>query len=143
MDVHAAARVRAGDRTCLAASDGCGEGNCAIDLLMLVLNTDSAVGAARRETLRAQLAPSAAPLCAVRWLFVLGANESMRATWHSPPRFQAPDMLLTHTPERYELISLKVLTALQWSVGHTRSQYLMKSDDDSFVCGESHGIQTP
>ena len=101
-----------------------------------MLSTNSETGTRRRDALRPLFAPlDVASSCVVRSLFVVGTDEpavSEPKSLHS--RFVGPDLLHTNVPERYELISLKVLAALQFSVKNTRSAFVLKCDDDSFVC---------
>lgn len=64
--------------------------------------------------------------CAVRFLFVMGGGKRAHV-WQS-------DMLVLPVADGYRQITQKVLVAFEWTVRHVAFKYLLKTDDDSFVC---------
>ena len=66
---------------------------------------------------------------------MLGAVHLCRR-WRgqSTARMVAPDVLELPVEDGYRELTHKVLGALRWAVQHTRFRYLLKTDDDSFVC---------
>ena len=117
------------------------------DLVVLVLSSRRADmdAAERRTTVRRSWARVAAdelgaPLagasrggsagsagsCSVRTFFVLGGAKQ--------PRVGGDDLLLLPVGDRYRQISQKVIAAMRWVVEHLSFKYLLKTDDDSFVC---------
>jgi hypothetical protein len=107
-----------------------------LDLLVLVLSSDTPGGVERREGVRAAWGSSLSRTCRTRIFFVLGANTtdtaSIGSAMHSTRVLE--DCVHTPVPERYNLISLKVLVALQWGASQWPSRYVLKADDDTYVC---------
>lgn len=123
-----------------------------LDLLVLILSSqqEHLNPAARRQAVRHSWAfatanasdsfggeqppdgPAAEP-CSVRHLFVVGGGS---APAHLAGAQTAPDgdVLILPVPDGYRQIVHKVIGAVQWAVSSTRFKYLLKTDDDSFVC---------
>ena len=113
----------------------------AVDLLVLILssqqkrlNPSRRRMAVRRSWAHASLSSdlgaresAASDLCSVRYVFVLGGGKG-------PARMLRADVLELPVPDGYRQISAKVVGALRWAVGAAPFRYLLKTDDDSFVC---------
>lgn len=115
-------------------------GTAAIDLLVLILSSQQKelYPARRRAAVRRSWArvttelgtadARASERCSVRYIFVVGSGRQPE------PRMLASDVLELPVEDGYRQITHKVLGALRWAVERTRFRYLLKTDDDSFVC---------
>ena len=65
--------------------------------------------------------------CSVRYIFVVGGGAG-------EARLVRRDVLSLPVADGYRQIVHKVLGALRWANGALRFKYLLKTDDDSFVC---------
>lgn len=116
-----------------------------LDLLVLILSSQQPHlhPAVRRQVVRRSWAFSSAMLgaadsppherCSVRHLFVVGGGAEGSAA-RLGALSNEPDVLTLPVPDGYRQITHKVLAALDWAVGATRFRYVLKTDDDSFVC---------
>ena len=123
--------------------------NVSLDLLVLILSSQQQrLGPSkRRQAVRRSWAfaasemdpslgaPGASPsdLCSVRHLFVVGGGKSA-ARLGSSEQPSERDVLVLPVPDGYRQITAKVLAALKWVASHVSFKYLLKTDDDSFVC---------
>lgn len=109
------------------------------DLLVLILSSRQRdLGPAkRREAVReswatpsSELGAAGAPAaerCSVRYLFVVGGGKGKAHVW-------GEDVLVLPADDGYRQIAQKVLGALSWAIEHAPFKYVLKTDDDSFVC---------
>lgn len=70
---------------------------------------------------------SATELCSVRHYFVVGDGRGAAHLW-------SDDVLVLPVEDGYQQIVHKVVGALRWALATTSFKYLLKTDDDSFVC---------
>jgi hypothetical protein len=112
-----------------------------LDLLVLILssqqlhlNPAKRRAAVRRSWASAALssdlgaaATGAGGGCSVRYIFVVGGGAG-------EARLVRRDVLSLPVADGYRQIVHKVLGALRWANGALRFKYLLKTDDDSFVC---------
>lgn len=104
-----------------------------LDLLVLALSQPTPEGSRRRAALRGAWARPL-PQCAVGFAFVLGARD---AAGRPPARRAADDRDLVVLPglqESYANLSTKVLRAVRWAVEQRSFAFVLKTDDDSYVC---------
>lgn len=111
------------------------------DLVVLVLSSRQKQlnPARRREAVRRSwvrdLATSelgaaeaiASELCSMRHYFVVGGGKRAVHLWHD-------DVIVLPVADGYTEIVHKVIGALRWALVHCPAKYLLKTDDDSFVC---------
>ena len=73
-------------------------------------------------------APGAPPerRCSMRLLFVMGGAAA--------PTLHAREQLLLPVEDGYRQIAQKVVGAFAWAAAHVAFKYVLKTDDDSFVC---------
>ena len=74
---------------------------------------------------------SAEARCSMRHLFVVGGGSGAARLGH--PSGES-DVLVLPVADGYRDISHKVLASLQWVLAHVHFRYLLKTDDDSYVC---------
>ena len=114
-----------------------------LDLLVLILSSQQQQlsPSRRRESVRRSWAFPMAILgapnataeehCSMRHLFVVGGGTG--AAHLGSPSGES-DVLVLPVADGYRQIAHKVLASLQWAVSQVRFRYLLKTDDDSYVC---------
>ena len=70
---------------------------------------------------------SAAERCSLRHVFVVGGSKKPAHLW-------SHDVLVLPVADGYRQIVHKVIGALRWLIGSLPFKYVLKTDDDSFVC---------
>mmetsp|Transcript_11739 Transcript_11739/g.19755 ORF Transcript_11739/g.19755 Transcript_11739/m.19755 type:complete len:445 (+) Transcript_11739:62-1396(+) len=107
--------------------------NISVDLLVLIMTRPGLEGAARRAALRKSWAIWKPP-CSVLFRFMLGRLRKSNETSHVRLRSRRNDIVQLPVTEGYATLSRKVLLAMRWA--HTRCsfRFLLKTDDDSYVC---------
>jgi len=93
-------------------------------LLVLIFSRPNSDGEARRRALRLGWAGASSVRCAVAFRFMLGDVNATRES----------DLVRLPVAEGYDSLSKKVLAGMAWAVEHSSFEYLLKTDDDSFVC---------
>ena len=105
-------------------------------LVLLVLSTRTKEGRRRREAQLRSWPPAVRPPDLMRVLSVLGDAPSMDEEGLHTNASGVEELHLA-VPEKYALISLKVLRALRWlyqSRNALAPAYVAKTDDDTYVC---------
>eukprot|EP00966_Prymnesium_polylepis_P334621 7389993-Prymnesium_polylepis.1 len=120
-----------------------GSGAASVDLVVLILSSrHRELGPSKRRAAVRRAwahASSLGPLadddsvgvgapadCAVRFLFVMGGGRRAHL-WQG-------DVLVLPVADGYRQITQKVLVAFEWVAQNMAFKYLLKTDDDSFVC---------
>lgn len=120
----------------------------AYDLLVLILSSQQKQlqPIRRREAVRnswawptAELGAASSALsqrCSVRYVFVVGGSMDgrRRSRGAEGARFLSDDVLMLPVEDGYRQIVQKVLGGLRWAVAQVRFRYVLKCDDDSFIC---------
>lgn len=130
----APSRLRRPRSECLRppASDG----QLSYDLVALVLSSNKAAlqPGRRRQAVRQSWADEdarlgspddGAPSCSLRVIFVLGGSEA--------PTLRGDELSLP-VEDGYRQLSQKVLGAMAWLLDSVAFKFVLKTDDDSFVC---------
>ena len=111
------------------------------DLLVLILSSQQKqlTPARRREAVRrswvrdvvsTELGGAEAPAadrCSVRHYFVVGGGQRV-------PHLRGEDVLVLPVEDGYTEIVHKVIGALRWALVQAPAKYVLKTDDDSFLC---------
>lgn len=113
----------------------CLDGTSSADLLVLIMSRPTLSGAHARAVARQSWAHWRSPVCRVRFRFVLGhpaagADSSNSSEAHD----ERDDVARLDVSEGYDSLGRKVLLALAWALEHESFSYLLKTDDDSYVC---------
>ena len=106
------------------------------DLLVLILSRPTVEGALARSQLRRTWAQWHSPTCVVRFRYVLGrppdnTSDEVRLLATAS---REPEVMLVNASEGYTLLSHKVFAAFTLAVERESFAYLLKTDDDSYVC---------
>eukprot|EP00965_Chrysotila_dentata_P093810 3100441-Pleurochrysis_carterae.AAC.2 len=100
-----------------------------LDLLVLIFSRPDEHGRLRRASVRSSWASGWKGHGRVTIKFMLGRSVVANATVESQD-----DLVLLPVPEGYAGLSRKVLSGMGWAVANVRFRFLLKTDDDSFVC---------
>ena len=114
----------------------CLGGTSGADLLVLILSTPTFEGALARSQLRQTWAQWHSPTCVVHFRYVLGrppdrASDEVRLLATAS---REPEVMLVNASEGYTLLSHKVFPIFKLAVERESFAYLLKTDDDSYVC---------
>ena len=114
----------------------CLGGTTGADLLVLIISRPTVEGALARSQLRQTWAHWDSPSCVVRFRYVLGrppdrASDEVRLLAAASREREA---LVVNASEGYSLLSHKVFAAFTLAVERESFAYLLKTDDDSYVC---------
>ena len=102
--------------------------NPGLDLVVLILSTETKLGRRRQAVVRQTWARwPASNLCALDFIFLIGDDNL------NSPRFK-DGSLYVPSREEYRHIPHKLLLGLGWAIYERPSNFYMKADDDSFVC---------
>ena len=109
-----------------------------LDLLVLILSLPTQNGTARRAAIRQSWAQPVAE-CSVGFAFVLGTippapSVEVLPASRAEPTSEPDAVTLPGVAENYSTLSLKVLRALRWALDTRDFAYVLKTDDDSYVC---------
>ena len=106
------------------------------DLLVLILSRPTVEGALARSQLRRTWAQWHSPTCVVRFRYVLGrppdnTSDEVRLLATAS---REPEVMLVNASDGYTILSHKVFAAFTLAVERESFAYLLKTDDDSYVC---------
>jgi hypothetical protein len=117
-----------------------GGGGVALDLLVLILSSQQKMlrpgrrrGAVRRSWAHASSELGMADAeprsrCSVRYVFIIGGGR--RSKLH----MLSDDVISLPVADGYRNITEKVVSAMRWAASTVAFRYVLKTDDDSFVC---------
>jgi len=106
------------------------------DLLVLIYSRPNSEGADRRDHIRQTWARESRAIGERKWsvLFRFMVGRPVNPAEAAAPADKTPDVVHLHVGEGYEVLSRKVLYGFAWAISHISFSYLMKTDDDAFVC---------